>query len=111
MVLAIIGSPAGVMVGHFLFFGIFFGFTLPLRAVIMNDWYAGHDYGSVMGKQWAMAAIAGGLAPWMVGAARDATGSYAVPLAALTIAVALAGIANAISASHHAALPEVADEA
>lgn len=102
MVLAIIGTPGWVMIGHFMFFGVFFGFTLPLRAVIMNDWYAGHDYGSVMGKQWAIAAIAGGLAPWMVGAARDVTGSYTFPLAALTVALALAGVANAIAAAHDA---------
>jgi MFS family permease len=101
MVLAIVGSPAWVMLAHFVFFGIFFGFSLPMRAVIMNDWYAGHDYGSVMGKQWAIAAIAGGLAPWLVGAARDATGSYTLPLVFITIAVALSAVANALSATHH----------
>ena len=106
MVLAIVGTPALVMVGHFVFYGIFFGFTLPLRAVIMNDWYAGHDYGSVMGKQWAIAAIAGGMAPWIVGATRDATGSYTLPLIAITLAVVLSAIANALSASHHSALTE-----
>ncbi len=104
MVLAIIGSPAWVMIAHFVFFGIFFGFSLPMRAVIMNDWYAGHDYGSVMGKQWAIAAIGGGLAPWLVGVTRDATGSYTLPLVFITIAVALAGVANALSASHHSEL-------
>jgi hypothetical protein len=103
MVLAIVGTPGWVMVGHFLFFGIFFGITVPLRAVIMNDWYAGHGYGSVMGKQWAVAAIAGGIAPWLIGAARDATGSYSWPLVAITVAIALAGVANAISASYHTA--------
>jgi cyanate permease len=111
MVLAIIGTPGWVMVGHFLFFGIFFGFTLPLRAVIMNDWYAGHDYGSVMGKQWAVAAIAGGLAPWMVGAVRDATGSYTLPLVAITVAVALAAIANILSAVNHATIARSSDSA
>jgi len=110
MLLAIVGTPAWVMVGHFVFYGIFFGFTLPLRAVIMNDWYAGHDYGSVMGKQWAVAAIAGGLAPWMVGAARDATGSYTWPLVAITVAVALAAVANALSAAHHTASNQIADD-
>jgi MFS family permease len=103
MILAIVGTPGWVMVGHFLIFGIFFGITVPLRAVIMNDWYAGHDYGSLMGKQWAVAAIAGGIAPWLVGAARDATGSYAWPLVAITVAIALAGVANAVSATHDTA--------
>lgn len=110
MLLAIMGTPALVMVGHFVFYGIFFGFTLPLRAVIMNDWYAGHDYGSVMGKQWAIAAVAGGMAPWIVGAIHDATGSYALPLSAITLAVALSAAANALSASHHSAMAETAGD-
>ncbi len=101
LLLAIVGSPAWVMVSHFMFFGIFFGFSLPMRAVIMNDWYAGHDYGSVMGKQWAIAAVVGGLAPWLVGVVRDATGSYTWPLVFITIAVALSAVANALSASQH----------
>jgi MFS family permease len=111
MVLAIVGSPAWVMVAHFVFFGIFFGFSLPMRAVIMNDWYAGHDYGSVMGKQWAIAAVAGGLAPWLVGVVRDATGSYAWPLVFVTLAVALSAVANALSASHHDSLTQASGNA
>jgi predicted MFS family arabinose efflux permease len=102
MGLAIVGSPAAVMVAHFVFFGLFFGFSLPMRAVIMNDWYSGPGFGSVMGKQWSIAAVVGGLTPWAIGAARDALGSYTIPLIVLTIAVALAGVFNELAARNHA---------
>lgn len=108
MLLAIVGSPMLVMVAHFVFFGLFFGFALPLRAVIMNGWYSGIDFGSVMGKQWAVAAVVGGVTPWLVGATRDALGSYTVPLVALTIAVAASGVFNELASRSRA--PVAADE-
>lgn len=98
MSLAIVGTPEMVMVAHFVFFGLFFGFSLPMRAVIMNDWYSGPDFGSLMGKQWSIAAVVGGVAPWLVGAARDALGSYTVPLIVLTVTVVLAGLFNEFAA-------------
>lgn len=98
MILAIIGSPTIVMIAHFIFFGLFFGFSLPMRAVIMNNWYAGPDFGSVMGKQWGVAAVVAGFIPFIVGAARDELGSYTIPLIGLTIAVAMSGLFNALAA-------------
>jgi MFS family permease len=102
MVLAVVGSPAVVMAAHFVFFGIFFGFTLPLRPVVMNEWYSGGEFGAVMGKQWSAAAVAGGLAPWLIGVVRDEVGSYAWPLLVLTIAVAAAAVFNELSVSRFA---------
>ncbi|MCB1247092.1 MAG: MFS transporter, partial [Acidimicrobiia bacterium] len=101
MVLAIVGTPTVVMVAHFVAFGIFFGFTLPLRAVIMNEWYAGDDFGSVMGKQWGVAAVVGGITPWLVGLIHDALDSYTVPLIALTVLVAVSGVLNEAAARSH----------
>lgn len=98
MILAIIGSPMIVMVAHFVFFGLFFGFSIPLRAVIMNDWYAGPDFGSVMGKQWGVAGVVAGFAPFIVGAVRDQLGSYTIPLIGLTITVAVSAIFNELAA-------------
>lgn len=106
LALAIVGAPQVVMVAHFVFFGIFFGFSLPLRPVIMNDWFAGEDFGSVMGKQWSAAAIAGGVAPTLIGVGRDALGSYLWPLVALTVAVALAAVFNELSVSRFATRPQ-----
>ena len=102
MILAVVGTPAVVMVSHFAFFGIFSGFTLPLRAVVMNEWYSGEEFGALMGKQWSAAAIAGGLTPWLIGAARDDLGSYVLPLVMLTIAVAVAGVFNELAVSRWA---------
>lgn len=106
MVLAIIGTPAWVMVSFFVVFGLGFGFMLPTRPVIMDTWYAGSDFGAVMGKQWSAAAIVGGLTPWLVGVVRDATGSYTIPLIGLTVMVAVAIVAMAtairvVGPAHH----------
>ncbi len=98
LVLAVVGSTGVAMVGFFVLFGIFFGILLPTRAVIMNDWYAGEDYGAIMGKQWAVAAVVGGLTPWLVGAMRDTLGGYAVPLVVLTAMVAAAMLFNVAAA-------------
>lgn len=97
MVLAIIGTPAWVMVTFFLSFGLFFGFVLPTRPVIMTDWYHGEDFGSIMGKQWSVAAVVGGLAPLMVGVVRDATGSYVLPIAGLIGATSVAVVATVLA--------------
>jgi predicted MFS family arabinose efflux permease len=85
MVLAVVGRSDVSMVAFFALFGLFFGVLLPTRAVIMNGWYAGEDYGAIMGKQWAAAAVVGGFTPWIVGAMRDTLGSYTVPFIALTL--------------------------
>lgn len=105
LVLAIVGNPAWVMVASFAVFGIAFGFMLPTRPVIMDGLYAGIDFGALMGKQWSLAAIVGGIVPWLVGAARDLTGSYTVPLLGLTIAMVAAIVA--MEASRRASSPDV----
>ena len=98
MVLAVVGSSVVAMVAFFVLFGIFFGILLPTRAVIMNSWYSGEDYGAIMGKQWAAAAVVGGLTPWLVGVMRDALGSYTVPLIVLTSMVVAAAAFNTAAA-------------
>ena len=95
---AIAGTTAVAMVAFFVVFGIFFGVLLPTRAVIMNGWYAGEDYGAIMGKQWGVAAVAGGIAPWLVGVTRDVLGSYTIPLVALTVMVGIAATFNMAAA-------------
>jgi DHA1 family inner membrane transport protein len=99
LVVAIMGTTMIAMAGFFFLFGIFFGILLPTRAVIMNGWYAGEDYGAIMGKQWGVAAVVGGITPWLVGAMRDSLGSYTVPLIVLTGLVAVAAAFN-IAAAH-----------
>jgi MFS family permease len=105
--LAVIGVPAVVMVLFFVSFGVFFGILLPTRPVIMNEWYGGPDFGAVMGKQWAVAAVAGGITPWLVGLGRDVFGSYAIPIIALAAVMAVALVFNV--AAERMARREVAE--
>lgn len=87
-VVLIVAAPAtGVMPAHFVLFGLAFGGLLPLRPVIMADWYSGPGFGHVMGTQWSLAAVSGAAAPWLVGLARDAADGYDLPL--LVVAGAL----------------------
>ena len=60
----------------------------------MNDWYSGEAFGAVMGKQWALAAVTGGITPWLVGVGRDAFGSYTVPVVCLIAAIGIAAAFN-----------------
>jgi cyanate permease len=69
----------------------------------MTDWYHGEDFGAIMGKQWSIAAVVGGMAPLLVGVLRDATGSYTIPIAGLIgasfVAVAVTLLAGGIEAT------------
>jgi cyanate permease len=98
LVFAIFGTTTVAMVAFFALFGIFFGILLPTRAVIMNGWYAGEDYGAIMGKQWGVAAVVGGITPWLVGVVRDSLDSYTIPLIILTLMVAIAAAFNTAAA-------------
>ena len=80
------GMPA-----HFIGFGVVFGLLLPLRALVMGDWYGGTGYATVMGAQWSLTALAGAAGPMLVGIFRDTTGGYRGPM--LTVAAAMLGAA------------------
>ncbi|MGI8873625.1 MAG: MFS transporter [Egibacteraceae bacterium] len=82
--LAIGGRSDVELVGHFTVFGLVFGAAIPLRAVIMSDWYAGVGFGRLMGVQAAAIALSRAAGPTLTGALRDATGSYGPPMAVLT---------------------------
>ena len=88
VVMIAIAPGAGLMPAHFIVFGLAFGGLLPLRPVIMADWYSGPGFGHVMGTQWSLAAVSGAAGPWLVGLGRDAAGGYDLPL--LMVAGALA---------------------
>jgi predicted MFS family arabinose efflux permease len=89
------GARTWQLSGHFILFGLLLGMLLPLRAVIMSEWYSGPNYGSIMGAQWTVTAIAGAGGAVVVGALRDALGGYEVPtalLAGLFVAAAAATV-------------------
>jgi predicted MFS family arabinose efflux permease len=92
------------MVAHFVIFGLAFGTLLPLRPVIMSDWYSGVGYGRIMGTQWSAAAVGGALGPWLAGIGRDAAGSYELPMAVVAVAMASSAVFTLLAA--RAAAPE-----
>ncbi|NNC91889.1 MAG: MFS transporter [Acidimicrobiia bacterium] len=87
---AVDGSETWQLVLHFGVFGLAFGAMLPIRASIMGDWYSGESYGQVMGSQWMVASIAGALGPALVGAVRDGTDGYGIPMVLVTAGLVVA---------------------
>ncbi len=65
-------------------FGTVFGAVLPMRAVIMSQYFSGELYGRIMGLQQSMLAFAIAGGPFIAGALRDVSGSYTVPWIAFT---------------------------
>jgi MFS family permease len=96
-VLMIDGSSDWQLSGHFIVFGVSFGAVLPLRAMVMSQWFSGSGYGRTMGAQWAVASLTGAAGPAVVGVLHDSTGGYRVPIA--IVAVLLAGAAVLVVAS------------
>jgi predicted MFS family arabinose efflux permease len=90
VVMIVVAPSTGVMPAHFIIFGVAFGGLLPLRPVIMADWYAGPSFGHVMGTQWSLAAVSGAAGPWLVGLGRDASRGYDLPLLAVVGALCVA---------------------
>ncbi len=77
------GRDSWQMIGHFVLFGLGFGALLPLRAMVMAEWYSGSDYGRILGAQWTAVGLAGAAGPVIVGVVRDQTGGYGIPMAVL----------------------------
>ncbi|MDF1594844.1 MAG: MFS transporter [Acidimicrobiia bacterium] len=92
LALAVFVGAGWQMGAHFLLFGVSFGVMLPLRAMVMSSWYSGSAYGRILGVQWSVAAVFGAVFPAGVGILRDVTGSYQLPMAGLTITMALAAL-------------------
>ncbi len=75
---------------YIVLFGTVFGAVLPMRAVIMSRHFSGPLYGRLMGLQQSMLALAIAGGPFLAGALRDASGSYAVPWIASTMMFTMA---------------------
>jgi MFS family permease len=95
--LTIDGSQDWQLAGHFIVFGLAFGAVLPLRAMVMADWFSGSGYGRTMGAQWAVVSMVGASGPAVVGVLHDATGGYRIPMSVVTLLVAGAAVLAAAS--------------
>ena len=91
VLLMVDGAQSWQMIGHYSLFGLAFGGLLPLRAMVMADWYSGPTYGRIMGVQWTSAVLIGATGPALVGALRDNTGDYQASILVLTMLL-LAGM-------------------
>jgi MFS family permease len=91
VLLMVDGTRWWQMIGHYTLFGLAFGGLLPLRAMVMADWYSGPAYGRIMGVQWTTAVLIGAAGPALVGALRDNTGDYQASFLVLTMLL-LAGM-------------------
>lgn len=84
VVLMVKDAPSWQMIGHFFLFGLAFGALLPLRAMVMADWYSGPTYGRIMGTQWTAVVLVAATGPILVGVMRDSTGAYQSPFVLLS---------------------------
>lgn len=87
--LAIRGTEAWEMHGHFIIFGLLFGAFIPLRAVIMSDWYAGTRFGALMGVQAVAIALGRAAGPAVVGWLAETPLGYSGGIALLAVLLVL----------------------
>lgn len=105
--LAVRGTSWWEMVSHFVLFGLLFGAVIPLRAVIMSDWFTGPRFGALMGVQ--AVAIAGGRSagPALVGWLADTPGGYPLGMAALVGSLVTSVVFLVVATRrHHAGAPD-----
>ncbi|MEX2623933.1 MAG: MFS transporter [Acidimicrobiia bacterium] len=99
VLLMVDGTRSWQMIGHYTLFGLAFGGLLPLRAMVMADWYSGPAYGRIMGVQWTGAVLIGAAGPALVSALRDNTGDYQASFLVLTMLL-LAGMVAILASGH-----------
>ena len=85
VLLMVDGTKSWQMIGHFSLFGLAFGALLPLRAMVMADWFSGPAYGRIMGAQWTAAVPIAASGPTLVGVLRDVTGGYRASIVVVTM--------------------------
>ncbi|WP_166429989.1 MFS transporter [Nesterenkonia sphaerica] len=82
--LAVRGTATWEMHGHFIIFGLLFGAFIPLRAVIMSDWYSGARFGALMGLQAVAIALGRAAGPAVVGWLAETPVGYSGAVALLS---------------------------
>ncbi len=85
VLLMVDATSTSQMIGHFFLFGLAFGALLPLRAMVMGDWFSGPNFGRIMGAQWTAVVLTAAAGPLLVGVVRDSTGGYGASFAVLSI--------------------------
>jgi MFS family permease len=91
------GSQQWNLSTHFVVFGLSFGAVLPLRAMVMAEWFSGASYGRTMGIQWTAASLTGALGPALIGLLHDSTGDYRLPMVLTTALLAGSAVLAVVS--------------
>jgi hypothetical protein len=99
--LAIRGTSSAEMVGHFVIFGLLFGAVIPLRAVVMSDWFSGPRFGVLMGIQAVAIAAGRSGGPALVGWVANSPGGYPLAMALLTSLLAISAALLAFAIHRH----------
>lgn len=97
VLLMVDGTSRSQMTSHFFLFGLAFGALVPLRAMVMGDWFSGPGYGRIMGTQWTAVVLVAAAGPFLVGTVRDTTGNYSVAFYVLAAVLLVAAIVIAVS--------------
>ncbi|WP_150461884.1 MFS transporter [Nesterenkonia ebinurensis] len=97
--LSVRGTALWEMSGHFILFGLLFGAFIPLRAVVMSDWYSGASFGALMGIQAVAIALGRAGGPAAVGWLADTGLGYPAGMALLTGAL-LISLLSMLAAMH-----------
>ena len=72
------------------FHGIAFGGMIPIRAVLVSDFFGRKQFGFINGLTQSGSMIGGLIAPIMLGYMFDETGSYVTALYIITIVICIA---------------------
>lgn len=82
---AVRGTEAWEVYGHFIIFGLLFGAFIPLRAVIMSDWFSGPRFGALMGVQAVAIALGRAAGPGLVGWVASSRFGYSTAMLGLSL--------------------------
>ncbi|MGJ9426683.1 MFS transporter [Nesterenkonia halotolerans] len=83
--MAVRGTEAWEVYGHFIIFGVLFGAFIPLRAVIMSDWFSGPRFGALMGVQAVAIALGRAAGPGLVGWVASSRFGYSTAMLGLSL--------------------------
>lgn len=103
--LAVRGTAGWEMVGHFVLFGASFGALVPLRAVVMSDWFSGARFGALMGVQAMAIAVGRAAGPGLVGWLADTDGGYRMGMAALIVCLLVSVASLGLAVRQHGRAP------
>lgn len=100
--MAVRGTETWEVYGHFILFGLLFGAFMPLRAVIMSDWFSGSRFGQLMGLQAVAIALGRAGGPAAVGWVADSRFGYSPAMILLSALLLISALMVAVALQRRA---------